>query len=74
MRLYLNDFGSCFNGKPIYVADIPSKKDDSRIKKFQELFTQLNIIKKLDNKLETWHYETLDETSRIAKEIKKRLT
>ena len=65
---------AALTGKPIYVADIPSKKDDSRIKKFQELFTQLNIIKKLDNKLETWHYETLDETSRIAKEIKKRLT
>ena len=65
---------AALTGKPIYVADIPSKKDDNRIKKFQELFTQLNIIKKLDNKLETWHYETLDETSRIAKEIKKRLT
>ena len=47
---------------------------DHRIKKLRELFTRLNIIKKLDNKLETWHYETLDETSRIAKEIKKRLT
>ena len=65
---------AALTGKPIYVADIPSKKDDNRIKKFQELFTQLNIIKKLDNKLETWHYEILDETSRIAGEIKKRLT
>ena len=32
------------------------------------------IIKKLDNKLETWNYENLNETSRIAKEIKKQLT
>ena len=31
------------------------------------------IIKKLENKLETWHYENLDETSRIAKQIKKKL-
>ena len=38
------------------------------------LFFRLNIIKKLDDKLETWNYETLDETSRIAIEIKKRLT
>jgi len=65
---------AALTGKPIYVADIPSKKNDHRIKKFRELFTQLNIIKKLDNKLETWHYEILDETSRVAKEIKKRLT
>ena len=61
-------------GKPIYVADIPAKKNDIRIKKFNNLFNQLNIIKKLDNKLETWHYENLDETSRIAKQIKKQLT
>ena len=65
---------AALTGKPIYVADIPSKKNDYRIKKFRELFTKLNIIKKLDDKLETWHYEILDETSRIAKEIKKQLT
>ena len=64
---------AALTGKPIYVADIPAKKSDLRIKKFKELFTKLNIIKKLDNKLETWHYETLDETNRIAKEIKKQL-
>ena len=65
---------AALTGKPIYVADIPAKKNDQRIKKFKELFIKLNIIKKLDNKLETWHYETLDETNRIAKEIKKQLT
>ena len=64
---------AALTGKPIYVADIPAKKNDHRIKKFKELFTKLNIIKKLDNKLETWHYETLDETNRIAKKIKKQL-
>ncbi len=64
---------AALTGKPIYVADIPAKKNDHRIKKFKELFTKLNIIKKLDNKLETWHYETLDETNRIANEIKKQL-
>jgi hypothetical protein len=65
---------AALTGKPIYIADISAKKNDHRIKKFKELFTKLNIIKKLDNKLETWHYETLDETNRIAKEIKKQLT
>ena len=64
---------AAMTGKPIYVADIPTKKNDFRIKKFNKLFNQLNIIKKLDNKLETWHYENLDETSRIAKQIKKKL-
>ena len=64
---------AALTGKPIFVADIPTKKNDQRIKKFKELFSQLNIIKKLDNKLETWHYENLDETSRVAKEIKKKI-
>ena len=64
---------AALTGKPIYVADIPTKKNDSRIKKFRELFAKLNIIKNLDNRLETWHYEILDETSRVAKEIKKQL-
>ena len=64
---------AALTGKPIYVADIPSKKDDNRIKKFRELFTQLNIIKKLDTKLETWNYENLDETNRIANIIKQKI-
>ena len=64
---------AALTGKPIYVADIPSKKNDYRIRKFREIFDKLNIIKKLDVKLETWHYETLDETSRIAKKIKNQL-
>ena len=65
---------AALTGKPIYIAEIPAKKNDHRIKKFRELFNQLNIIKELNNELETWHYENLDETSRIAKEIKKQLT
>ena len=36
---------AALTGKPIYVADIPTKKNDHRIKKFRELFHQLNIIK-----------------------------
>ena len=64
---------AAMTGKPIYVANIPAKKNDFRIKKFNKLFNQLNIIKKLENKLETWHYENLDETSRIAKQIKDKL-
>jgi len=64
---------AALTGKPIYVADISTKKNDQRIQKFKELFHQLNITKKLDTKLETWDYEILDETSRVAKEIKKQL-
>ena len=30
----------------------------------------MNIIKKLDNNVETWSYEKLDEANRVAKEIR----
>ena len=65
---------AALTGKPIYVADIPTNKNDQRIRKFRELFSKLNIIKKLENSLESWDYERLDETSRVANEIKNQLS
>ena len=64
---------AALTGKPIYVAQIPSSKNDYRFKKFRDLFKQLNIIKELNDNLETWNYESLDETNRVAQEIKKKL-
>ena len=64
---------AALTGKPIYIGEIPAKRNDRRIQKFKELFYRLNIIKKLETKLETWDYEILNETSRIASEIKKQL-
>jgi len=60
-------------GKPIYVADIPATKNDYRFKKFINLFKELNIVRILDDKVENWSYEMLDETNRVAKEIIKKL-
>ena len=64
---------AALTGKPIYIAEIPSKKDDYRFRQFRDLFKKLNIIKNLDNNLETWKYEILDETSKIAKLLKNKL-
>ena len=61
-------------GKPIYVAMIPATKNDKRFQKFRNLLESMNIIRKFDKELETWSYEKLDETNRIAKEIKKKLS
>ena len=52
---------------------IPAMKSDKRFKKFRGLFENLNIIRELNDKLETWTYEKLDETNRIANEIKKKI-
>ena len=64
---------AALTGKPLYIAEIPAKKNDYRFKKFRDLFSRLNITKNLNEKLETWHYESLNETIRIAEEIKKKL-
>jgi len=61
-------------GKPIYIAEIPTKKNDYRFRRFRELFGKLNITKNLDEKVEIWNYEILDETNRIAKEIKRKIS
>ncbi len=64
---------AALTGKPLYIAEIPAKKNDYRFKKFRDLFSRLNITKNLNEKLETWHYESLNETIRIAEEIKKKI-
>ena len=64
---------SALTGKPIYLAMIPPLKNDKRFKKFRNLFEKLDIIRNLDQEFEIWNYEKLDETNRIASEIKKKI-
>ena len=61
---------AALTGKPVYVAMIQAKRDDNRFKEFRKLFEKMNILRKLEDKLETWSYEKLDEANRIAKIIK----
>ena len=64
---------TALTGKPIYVAMIPALRNDKRFQRFRSLFEKLNIIKILENKLETWNYEKLNEADRIALEIKRKI-
>ena len=64
---------AALTGKPVYVAMIPAFRNDKRFERFRNLFEKLNIIKKLDNNLETWNYEKLNEADRIALEIKRKI-
>ena len=65
---------AALTGKPIYIAEIPAKSNDYRFRKFRDLFHKLKIIKNLNEKVEIWNYETLDETNRIAKEIIRKIS
>ena len=60
-------------GKPIYVAQMPAAKKNVRFKKFFGLFKSLNIIRDLDNSLEEWNYEKLNETDKISSYIKNQI-
>ena len=64
---------SAITGKPIYVAQMAPIKKNERFMKFFELFKSLNIIKDLDNSIENWSYEKLNETDRISSYIKDKI-
>ena len=60
-------------GKPIYVAQMSANKSNERFKFFFNLFESLNIIKSLNNSVENWTYTKLNETNRIAEQLKHKI-
>ena len=64
---------AAITGKPLYVAMIPPRRSDKRFQKFRNLLENMNVIRYLDNELDIWNYEKLDETKRIANQLKKKL-
>jgi len=64
---------AAITGKPIYVAQMPAIKNNQRFKSFFNLFESLNIIKELNNSVENWNYTKLNETNKIANQIKEKI-
>ncbi len=64
---------AAITGKPIYVAQMPPIKKNDRFLKFFQLFKSLNIIKDLENRVEVWNYEKLNETDKISSYIKEEI-
>ncbi len=64
---------AAITGKPIYVAHIPHIKNNDRFKKFFEIFKELNIIRDLNDTVDNWKYEKLNETYRISGYIKSKI-
>ena len=60
-------------GKPVYIAMMKSKKRNARFKKFYSELSNLGITKELNNVVENWSYESLNEVIRIAPLIKSRM-
>ena len=64
---------AAITGKPIYIAQMPAVKNDQRFKSFFNLFESLNIIKPLNNSVENWTYTKLNETKKIAEQLKNKI-
>ncbi len=64
---------AALTGKPLYVAMIPPRRRDKRFQKFRNLLESKNVIRYLENDLDIWNYEKLDETKRIAQLIKEKI-
>ena len=60
-------------GKPIYIANMKAKKKSKRFEVFYSQLKEINIIKDLEDKIETWSYNNLDEVNRIAPTIKEKM-
>ncbi len=63
------------SGRPIYVYNLPYKRNSIRFKNFHSEFELLNITRDLlsSNNLEEWSYKRLNESKRIAGIIKERI-
>jgi len=64
---------AAITGKPIYIAQMPAIKNNQRFKSFFNLFKSLNIIKELNNSIENWTYTKLNETNKIANQIREKI-
>ena len=60
-------------GKPIYSANMSPVKDNSRFRSFYKQFKKLGIIRDLENTVDLWSYNQLDEVNRIAPIIKNKM-
>ncbi|MDA9071816.1 mitochondrial fission ELM1 family protein [Candidatus Pelagibacter sp.] len=64
---------AAITGKPIYVAQMVATKNNQRFRSFFNLFESLNIIKELNDSVENWTYTKLNETNKIADQIKEKI-
>jgi len=64
---------AAITGKPVYVAQMSNKRSIHRFKKFYKLFKDLGIVRDLEDKIEYWSYDGLNEVNRAASLVKERM-
>ena len=64
---------AAMTGKPVYIAMMRSFKPTWRFKKFYSQLRDLGITRELDNRVESWSYNKLNEVNRIAPIVKAKM-
>ena len=64
---------AAMTGKPVYIAMMKSFKPTGRFKKFYSQLRDLGITRDLENTVESWSYNKLNEVTRIAPIVKTKM-
>ena len=64
---------AAMTGKPVYIAMMKSLKPTGRFKKFYSQLRDLGITRELENTVESWSYNKLNEVTRIAPLVKAKM-
>jgi len=64
---------AAMTGKPVYIAMMKSFKPTGRFKKFYSQLKDLGITRELENRVESWSYNSLNEVNRIAPIVKAKM-
>ena len=60
-------------GKPVYVAMMNPNRSGKRFVNFYKQFNDLGITRELNDSVDSWSYDKLDEVNRIAPIIKEKM-
>ena len=60
-------------GKPVFAAMMKPRKSIRRFNSFFKQFKKLGILKELNDSIDSWSYDKLDEVNRIAPIIKEKM-
>ena len=64
---------AAITAKPVYVAQMNHKRSIHRFQKFYKLFKDLGIVRDLEDKIEYWTYDGLNEVNRAALLVKEKM-
>ena len=64
---------AAMTGKPVYIAMMKSFKPTGRFKKFYSQLKNLGITRELEDRVESWSYNSLNEVNRIAPIVKAKM-